>query len=87
MKQKVYLGVDLGAESGRVIAGLWTGKELELEEIYRFPNGGVYLGNTFRWDILRLWSEIQNGLTLAGKKFGKQIVSLALILGAWSLSC
>ena len=75
-RQKVYLAVDLGAESGRVMAGLWNGRQLQLEEIHRFPNGGVYLGDTFRWDVLRLWSEIQNGLTLAGKKYGKKIVSV-----------
>jgi len=26
--------------------------------------------------VLRIWSEIQTGLTLAGKKYGKQIVSV-----------
>ena len=76
MAKKVYLAVDLGAESGRVMAGLWNGRRLQLEEIHRFPNGGVYLGETFRWDVLRLWAEIQNGLALAGKKYGKQIVSV-----------
>jgi len=76
MIQKVFLAVDLGAESGRVMAGIWNGKKLRLEEIYRFPNGSVALGESIRWDVLRLWAEIQNGLTLAGKKFGKQIVSV-----------
>jgi rhamnulokinase len=76
MKEKVYLAVDLGAESGRVMAGIWDGRKLRLEEIHRFPTGGVYLGETFRWDVLRLWSEIQDGLALAGKKFGKQVVSV-----------
>jgi len=76
MAKKVYLAVDLGAESGRVIAGIWNGKRLKLEEINRFPNGPVALGETIRWDVLRLWAEIQNGLTLAGKKFGKEVVSV-----------
>jgi rhamnulokinase len=76
MAQKVYLGVDLGAESGRVIAGVWNGKIIKLEEVHRFPNGPVLLGNTLRWDILRLWTEIQNGLALAAKKYGKAIVSV-----------
>jgi len=76
MSHKVYLAVDLGAESGRVMAGLWNGRKLRLEEIHRFPTGGVYLGDTYRWDVLRLWSEIQNGLTLAGKKYGRRIVSV-----------
>ena len=76
MAEKVHLAVDLGAESGRVMAGIWNGKKLRLEEIHRFPNGAVALGETIRWDVLRLWAEIQNGLALAGKKFGKQIVSV-----------
>jgi len=76
MTNKVYLAVDLGAESGRVMAGTWNGKKLRLEEINRFPNGAVALGETIRWDVMRLWAEIQNGLTLAGKKFGRKIVSV-----------
>ena len=39
MPKKVYLAVDLGAESGRVIAGIWNGKTIRLEEVHRFPNG------------------------------------------------
>jgi len=73
---KIYLAVDLGAESGRVIAGIWNGRQLQLDEIHRFPNGGVYLGDTLRWDVLMLWSEIQKGLALAGKKYGRRIVSV-----------
>jgi rhamnulokinase len=73
---QVYLAIDIGAESGRVMAGIWNGKTIRLEEIHRFANGPVALGETIRWDVLRLWSEIQQGLTLAGKKFGKQIVSV-----------
>ena len=49
MATKVYLAVDLGAESGRVLAGLWNGKKLVLEEVHRFPNGAVTLAETIRW--------------------------------------
>ncbi|MCX6890748.1 MAG: rhamnulokinase [Verrucomicrobia bacterium] len=76
MPNRVYLAIDLGAESGRVVAGLWNGKTIRLEEIHRFPNGPVWLGDSIRWDTLRLWSEIQNGLALAAKKYGKTIVSV-----------
>src|SRR4051794_37241681 len=75
MKQQCYLAVDLGAESGRVIAGLWNGRSLRLEEVHRFPNGPVEIGGSLRWDVLRLWAEIQNGLTMAGRKYGKAIQS------------
>jgi len=76
MAEKVYLAVDLGAESGRVMAGIWNGKKLRLEQVNRFPNGSVALGETIRWDVLRLWGEIQSGLALAAKKYGKKIVSV-----------
>jgi rhamnulokinase len=76
MAEKVYLAVDLGAESGRVMAGLWNGRRIRLEEVHRFPNGPVSLAGSLRWDVLRLWAEIQNGLALAGKKFGPRIVSV-----------
>ena len=28
MAEQVYLGLDLGAESGRVVAGLWDGRRM-----------------------------------------------------------
>jgi rhamnulokinase len=77
-KTQAYLAIDVGAETGRVMAGIWNGRKIRLEEIHRFANGPVALGETIRWDVLRLWSEIQNGLALAGKKFGKQIVSVGV---------
>jgi rhamnulokinase len=48
-----YLGVDVGAESGRIMAGLWDGRHIRLQEIHRFSNGPVPLGNTLRWDLLQ----------------------------------
>ena len=76
MRESVYLAIDLGAESGRVMAGLWNGQTIRLEEIHRFPNGPVQLAGTMRWDVVRLWAEIQNGLALAARKYGKSIVSV-----------
>lgn len=63
---KTYLGVDVGAESGRLIAGLWDGKRIRLKEVHRFANGTVPIGGTLRWDLLHLWKEIRDGLVLAG---------------------
>src|SRR5262245_38283915 len=71
MAEQCYLAVDLGAESGRVVAGLFDGSRLRLEEIHRFPNGAVPVVGTLRWDVLRLWSEILAGLTKAGQSVGK----------------
>jgi rhamnulokinase len=57
-----YLAVDLGASSGRVMECRWDGSRFHLEELHRFPNGGVRVGASLHWDALRLWSEIQTGL-------------------------
>jgi rhamnulokinase len=71
MAEQCYLAVDLGAESGRVVAGLFDGTRLRLEEIHRFSNGAVPVAGTLRWDVLRLWSEIMAGLSKAGQSVGK----------------
>src|SRR5580658_10073125 len=78
MSDQVYLGIDLGAESGRVMAGLWNGRAMRVEELHRFANQPVHLAETLRWDVLRLWSEIQNGLAAAAKRFGRSIVSVGV---------
>lgn len=78
MAEQIYLAIDLGAESGRVMAGLFDGKQVRLEELHRFPNGPVHVADTMRWDLLRLWSEIQSGLAKAAVRFGQNIVSVGV---------
>jgi rhamnulokinase len=58
-----FLAVDLGASSGRVMDCRWDGNTFSLDEVHRFPNGGVRFGSGLHWDVLRIWSEIQSGLT------------------------
>jgi rhamnulokinase len=57
-----YLAIDLGAESGRAIIGMFNDRELNFMEVHRFKNGGVRLNKSLHWDVLRLWSEIKTGL-------------------------
>ncbi|MBN2369783.1 MAG: rhamnulokinase [Vicinamibacteria bacterium] len=83
MAERVYLAIDLGAESGRVIAGIWNGATIRLEEVSRFPNGPVALAGTLRWDVLRLWDEIQQGLKRAARLFGGKVVSVGA--DAWGV--
>ena len=78
MAEKCYLAVDLGAESGRVVAGLFDGSRIRLEEIHRFANGPVSVAETLRWDVLRLWSEIQLGLGKAAQSFGNDAISIGV---------
>jgi len=73
-----FLAFDLGAESGRAVLGRLRAGQIELQEIYRFPNGPVSVDNSLYWDVLRLWSEIKHGLTLAVREAGDSLVSLGV---------
>lgn len=75
---KVYLAVDLGASSGRVVAGLFDGQKLSLEEVYRFDNGGVLAAGRMQWDLLQQWSHVQRGLRAAGKIYAGQVRSVGV---------
>jgi rhamnulokinase len=64
---RTVLAVDIGAESGRVIAARFDGQRLALEECYRFANVPVRVKDTLHWDVLRLWHDVQAGIRQAGK--------------------
>ena len=78
MKDLCFLGIDLGAESGRLMAASWNGKRIRLKELHRFPNGPVEIAGTLRWDVLKLWAEIRKGLALAGRDFGASVRSVGV---------
>jgi rhamnulokinase len=73
--------VDLGASSGRVMAGSVGTSYLEIEEVCRFPNGAVRLGSTLHWDVLGLYRETLKGLQAAGPLDGIGIDSWAVDYG------
>ncbi|NUQ70507.1 MAG: rhamnulokinase [Chthonomonadales bacterium] len=58
-----YLTFDLGAESGRALLGTVADGIIQLEEVHRFANEPQRILNRFHWDTVRLFSEIQAGLT------------------------
>ena len=70
MEIKKVLAVDLGASSGRVMLGSFDGEKITVEELHRFSNDPVILGNTMYWDFLRLFHEIKQGL-IKSKAYGK----------------
>lgn len=74
---RYYLAVDIGASSGRhMLASMQDGK-MQLEEVYRFPNGMDDKNGTLCWDVDRLFAEIKNGLKKC-KEIGKIPVSVAI---------
>ncbi|MEV7431469.1 rhamnulokinase family protein [Nocardioides sp. NPDC092400] len=54
--------VDLGATSGRVMAGRVGPRSLHLEEVHRFPNGGVRAHGSLFWDVLGIHRELLAGV-------------------------
>lgn len=80
MSSQTVLAVDVGAESGRVMAVHFDGRHLDLEELYRFPNTTVTINNTLYWDFLRLWADIQ-----AGIEKGKGLQPAGLGVDTWGV--
>ncbi len=62
---ETLLAIDVGAESGRGVAGRFDGKRLELEEIHRFANQPVTVGDTLHWDILSIFSGVEAAIEKA----------------------
>jgi len=75
---QVFLAVDLGASSGRVVAGLFDGARLDLEEVYRFDNGGIHAAGHMHWPLMSLWQHVTRGLKAAGKIYPDRIVSVGV---------
>jgi len=65
---KNFIAIDLGAESGRAMLGVLSQYRLTLEELHRFPNQPVRLPTGIYWDAFRLFHEILEGLTKAGRE-------------------
>src|SRR6266581_3896577 len=77
MMEKKILALDLGAESGRGVLGLFDGRKLKLEVVHRFPNGPVRTLETMHWDVLRLYGEMLTTLRRCAADHG-EIASLGV---------
>lgn len=77
-KTKAFLAFDMGAESGRAIVGSFDGTRLELNEVHRFSNDPVRIGDTLYWDILRLFYETKKGLAAAVHEYGESISCIGI---------
>ena len=80
---KYYLAIDIGASSGRCIIGRespgrtpcpdghFDSGAVELEEVYRFPNGSEPEGQHLVWPIEPLLEHVKIGIDQALRKFPK----------------
>lgn len=78
MAEKAFLAIDMGASSGRHVVGLFDGQRVRLEEVYRFQNGPVEVGNRLYWDVLGQWTHIRNGLYAAGSRLNSALTSIGV---------
>jgi len=78
MAEKSFLAADLGASSGRHVLGRFDGRNLRLEEVYRFENGPVELPGRLHWDLLGLWKDVCRGLAAASARTGGEVASVGV---------
>ena len=81
-KDKHYLALDLGAESGRGMLATLADGRLELADIHRFQTGASCLPSmyphvahekgvsdvSYVWDFIRFWCDIKECIQQASKK-------------------
>ena len=72
-----YLGIDIGASSGRHILAHMENGKMVLEEIHRFPNGMSKKDGELCWDTQTLFKEIKAGMKKCAQ-IGKIPVSVGI---------
>ena len=66
--EKVYLAIDLGASSGRVVVGVPEDRRLRTEQIARFSNAPCQLGNRLVWNFPSLWNDVLEAMRCAARQ-------------------
>jgi len=75
---KHILAFDFGASSGRAILGRFDGDRLHISTVHQFPNGPVYCPGSMHWDVLRLLTEIQEGIRKAVREANGPLSSIGI---------
>src|SRR4051812_14492914 len=78
MATRAYLAIDIGASSGRHVAGTFDGGRLALAELYRFENGPVPMAGHLYWDLPAQWTHVCRGLRAAAAGGAGEIVSVGV---------
>lgn len=77
MKQ-AYIAFDLGATSGRTILAHVENNTIQMEVINRFPHKFHQIGNHIHWNIIGLFENMLEGLSLALKKTDAEKISIGV---------
>ena len=79
MKKISIIAADIGAGGGRVILAYFDGKKILLNEVFRFNNNQIFLGNYLYWDFLSIFKNVLDGFFIVSKKNnGKKINSIGI---------
>lgn len=81
MLEALYIAVDLGASSGRVVLAGAAPGEMMKEEVRRFRYPATEADGHLRWDFPHLFNEIKAGLLQAGvraRALGRRIQSIGI---------
>jgi len=73
-----FLAFDLGATSGRAIAGTLADGKIAMEEISRFNNGIIPVGEHFHWNILGIYNILRNSLKTCAQEGKYQPESIGI---------
>ncbi|GBF71808.1 rhamnulokinase [Paenibacillus sp. 598K] len=80
------LAIDIGASSGRAVAGSFDGSTLKLREVHRFDNGPVRARGRLYWDFLGLLREVEAGIGRFMKLAADEgIVPVTLAIDTWGV--
>ena len=66
-KSEVFGAIDIGASSGRVVAGWWADGKMHLDVVHRFPNGAAVADGHLRWNLTGLYEQVLVGSDGAGR--------------------
>ena len=74
--KQVHIAIDIGASTGRLIAGWIDDGQLFTEEIHRFVTEDVFVIHDRVRDVYRYYEEIIHGIRQYAKNNQVQIVSI-----------
>ncbi len=78
MNPSHFLAFDIGAETGRGVLGRFDGGRLSLEEIHRFSNKMVAVFDHLHWNILNLFENMMQTLSLCGQRYAGQLDGIGI---------
>ena len=65
----VVAAIDIGASSGRVVAGIVQDGAITIEVVHRFANGMRTVDGHLRWNLSGLYAEVLTGLSELASRY------------------